>query len=162
MGHFFFFVGTGGEKKRSAMFYSLGVFNKKGTCVYFSEWNRPPSDATKISEDQHLMYGMLWSMKLFCTKMSPNPEERTELHCFRTSNYKLHFYESGTGVKLVAITDPLTADLHETLATIYRDVYVEFVIKNPFLSLEDPEPINCDLFSDSLNRFITAHSSFRS
>jgi hypothetical protein len=162
------------------MFYSLSVFNRRGACVYFSEWNRPPSDAQKIAEDQHLLYGMLWSMKLFCAKMSPDDATtaagtgRTELHCFRTSGYKLHYYESGTGVKLVAITDPATPDLHETLAALYRDVYVECVVKNPFVPLHDPaaattatatatvdHPINCDLFSDTLAKFVKQLPCFK-
>jgi len=141
------------------MFYSLSIFNRKGACVYYWEWNKPhQSAAADVAEDQHLLNGMLYSMKLFVTQMAPPSAVasgiQTELRCFRTDSYALHFFGSATGVKIVAITDPVAPDLSGELAVLYRDVYVEYVVKNPFLLTDESKPITCDLFNNNVQNFV--------
>lgn len=141
------------------MIYTLSIFNRKCNCVYFREWNRPKSDPQRVLEDQSLMYGMLFSMKLFCSKMAPHEDQRTQLHCYRTSAYKLHFYESLTGVKMVLLTDPGTPDLHDVLCELYNSVYIDYVVKNPFVLRDYTSPINCELFSDHVQSFLAKYIS---
>ena len=143
------------------MFYSLSVFNRKGVCVFYWEWNKPPSDAQKVAEDQHLLYGMLYSMKLFVAQMAPpGMSEQTHLRCYRTDSYALHYFESATGNKFVAITDPTAPDLSPQLETLYREVYVEYVAKNPYLLTNDSSPITCDKFVANVGAFVRALPCF--
>ena len=148
------------------MIYSLSVFNRKGVCVFYWEWNKPPSEAQKVAEDQHLLYGMLYSMKLFVAQMAP-PEaaatgEPTRLQCFCTDSYALHYFESATGTKFVAITDPTVDDLSKHLETLYREVYVEYVVKNPYLLIDDTAPITCSKFVAHAQMFIEGLPCFSS
>ena len=39
------------------------------------------------------------------------PCQGTSFHCYRTRTYKLHYYESPTGIKLVLVTEPTAGDL---------------------------------------------------
>jgi len=118
--------------------------------VYYQEWNRNAEpDPVRIMEDTKLMYGMLYSLRQFCSKMSTNHDERTALRGYKTSTYKLHYYESLTGVKFIMLTDPSAALMQEQLATIYREIFVEYVIKNPLYKL-DSDTIKCDLFQSKL------------
>lgn len=148
------------------MLYSLSVFSRKGVCVFYWEWNKPPSDAQKVAEDQHLLHGMLFSMKLFVAQMAPPSAaaapEPTQFRCYRTDTYALHYFESATGVKFVAVTDPAAPDLADDLATLFRTVYVEYVAKNPYLLADDTKPIACDLFVAHVQRFVTALPCFAS
>jgi len=41
------------------------------------------------------------------------------------------FFETPTNIKFVMTTDPDVGDMRETLKNIYKNIYVEFVVKNP-------------------------------
>lgn len=53
-------------------------------------------------------------------------DERAALRCYKTSAYKLHYFESPTGIKMLMLTDPATPALQEQLAQIYRDIFIEY------------------------------------
>ena len=51
------------------------------------------------------------------------------LHSFisyRTSHYKLHYYETPTSLKFVMVTDTKTSNLRIVLHQIYVSLYVEY------------------------------------
>ena len=48
--------------------------------------------------------------------------EACSFHAFRASNYKLHFLESPSGLKMVLNTDQDAGDLREHLQAIYLQV----------------------------------------
>jgi len=79
---------------------------------------------------------------------------------YSTSTYKLHYFETATGLKFVVTTDPKTPSLQQYLSKLYSDVYVEYVIKNPFCKLG--EYINCTLFVSALEASIAGHPNFMS
>lgn len=52
--------------------YSLYVFSKRGSCVYYAEWQRPRNPlADEPSEDRKLMFGLVHSLKNLMNKLSP-------------------------------------------------------------------------------------------
>ena len=53
---------------------------------------------------------------------------------FRTSQYKLHYYETPTNLKFVMITDPQSNNLRVVLHQIYVNLYVEYGIILPILN----------------------------
>ncbi|KAL7983019.1 hypothetical protein Chor_013625 [Crotalus horridus] len=57
-----------------------------------------------------------------------------------TSKYKLHYYETPSGLKVVMNTD--------------LGIYVEYVVKNPLCSLN--ETIQSELFRNKLDSFVRA------
>lgn len=71
------------------------------------------------------MYGMLFSIKSFVSRISPldsSPGLREGFHCYRTSKYALHYLETPTGLKLVLNTDNAAVNVHELLQQIYSQV----------------------------------------
>eukprot|EP01112_Ceratiomyxa_fruticulosa_P012539 TRINITY_DN3473_c0_g2_i1.p1 TRINITY_DN3473_c0_g2~~TRINITY_DN3473_c0_g2_i1.p1 ORF type:complete len:143 (-),score=22.99 TRINITY_DN3473_c0_g2_i1:89-517(-) len=142
------------------MIYNLYIYNRSGTCIYYEEWNRKKPSAN-LAEEQKLMFGMLYSLKAFVTKTSPKPiDPQTGFHYYKTSTYKLHFYETPTCIKFIVLTDPHTPDLREELKKMYSQIFVEYVIKNPLYKLGTI--VKCELFIQSLARFIRALPSFNS
>lgn len=83
-----------------------------------------------------------------------------KLHCFQTMTGKLRdipilfkflnfFYF--LGVKFMVVAEPLQSGLDVVLKKIY-ELYADFVLKNPFYSLE--MPIRCELFESNLQSLL--------
>jgi len=67
------------------------------------------------------MYGMLYSIKNFVSKMSP--VDVTEgFQCYRTSKYMLNYYETPSGIKYVMNTDLNSISVRELLQQINSQV----------------------------------------
>jgi trafficking protein particle complex subunit 1 len=75
---------------------------------------------------------------------------------YRTSQYKLHYYETPTNTKFVMLTDIKSGSMRLALQQIYVNCYVEFVVKNPLSPAEHPGGIgvNNELFEASLEQFV--------
>ncbi|ROL01509.1 Trafficking protein particle complex subunit 1 [Anabarilius grahami] len=101
--------------------HNLYIFDRNGSCLHYSEWNRKKQAG--ISKDE-------------------------------TSRYKLHYYETPTGIKLVMNTDLGVPNCRDTLQQIYSTLYVEYIVKNPLCVLG--ETLQSDLFNSKLDSFIRA------
>ncbi|KJE90220.1 trafficking protein particle complex 1 [Capsaspora owczarzaki ATCC 30864] len=135
------------------MIFNLYIFDRSGTCVYYSEYHRPRKATLSQDEEFKLTYGMLHSIKSFVTRISPKPV-REGLHYYKTSTYKLNYFETLTGLKIVLNTDPGVGDIHDLLQQIYSQIYVEYVVKNPLCT--PGEKITSELFETRLNALITS------
>lgn len=106
-----------------------------------------------ISQDEEfkLMYGMIFSIKSFISRMSPVDFKDGFLN-FCTSSYKLHFYETPSGLKFIVNTSLDVDSLKETLQHIYSAMYIEHIIKNPLAKLG--QPIESIIFKSKLDGYI--------
>ncbi|RMX53318.1 hypothetical protein pdam_00022149, partial [Pocillopora damicornis] len=123
--------------------YNIYIFDRNGTCLYYESWNRKKESNMSKEEEFKLMYGMLYSIKSFVARMSPSESKDGFLN-YRTSKYKLHFYETPTGLKFILNTDLNAGSI--------KDIYVEYVVKNPLCQLN--EPIQSELFTSKLDSYI--------
>ncbi|XP_026055624.1 trafficking protein particle complex subunit 1-like isoform X2 [Carassius auratus] len=133
--------------------HNLYIFDRNGSCLHYSEWNRKKQAGISKEEEFKLMYGMLFSIRSFISKMSPL-DMKDGFLAFQTSRYKLHYYETPTGIKLVLNTDLGVPNCRDTLQQIYSTLYVEYIVRNPLCVLG--ESLQSDLFSSKLDSFIRA------
>jgi hypothetical protein len=56
-------------------------------------------------------------------------DRKESFFVFRTSKYKLHFYETQTNLRFVMITDLKVDGIRPILEQIHAGLYVEYVIK---------------------------------
>lgn len=140
--------------------YNLWLFDEKGNLIYYREWNRKKNTSMDRNEEAKLLYGMLFSIKSFVNKLSPT-DMKDGFLSYKTSKYRLNYYETPTGVKFVMNTDttvthPIVRDL---LKSIYGQIYVEYAVKNPMYILG--QPIESELFGVKLDELVRGSPLFK-
>ena len=149
--------------------YNFHIFDSAGNCLF--SLNRP-----ERIDKQKILYGFLYSLKSFTGRMAPVLTRDNSFFLYSTSGYHLVFCELPTSVKFVLI---LTADMRsdsdfyrELLWQIYRQVYVQYLVKNPMitpaigtvdgnkLATEAHNTFDCELFRSHLNQFLTQNNLF--
>ncbi|TWW63207.1 trafficking protein particle complex subunit 1 isoform X1 [Takifugu rubripes] len=133
--------------------HNLYIFDRNGSCLYYNEWNRKKQAGISKDEEFKLMYGMLFSIRSFVSKISPS-DMKDGFLSFQTSKYRLHYYETASGLKFVLNTDLSVSNARDTLQHIYSNLYVEFIVKNPVGS--SSHSLDSELFSSRLEAFIKA------
>ncbi|ESO02365.1 hypothetical protein HELRODRAFT_161625 [Helobdella robusta] len=131
--------------------YNIYIFNRAGTCLYYHEWNRKKRSGMSQEEEFKLMFGMLFSLKSFVSRLSPT-DQIQGLSSYRTSQYKLNFYETPSGLKIILNTDFSVGNIKDTLHQLYSQVFVEYVVKNPIC--DQDQPIKSELFNSKLDEFV--------
>ena len=150
--------------------YCLYMYNRGGECVQYIEWSRPRARKNE-ADDAKMMFGLLFSLTSFVAKVDPTappstpgasqqqqpPMRRVGFRAFRTSAYKLHYYEVPSGIQLALCTDPGAPDLREALRHIYASLYVEMVQKSP---LHAPgRPFVSEPFVTAVQRYLRAQAA---
>ena len=131
--------------------YNIYIFDRNCTCLYYHEWVRKKETGISQEEEFKLMYGMIFSLKSLISRISPT-SAKDEMFSYNTDKYKLHFFESLTGLKIILNTDHRVSDCRETLNHIYSKIFVEYVIKNPEYKLG--EWIDVQIFIKQLDSYI--------
>ncbi|KAI5301099.1 TRAPP subunit bet5 [Ascosphaera pollenicola] len=116
---------------------------------------------TKLGEsnddDSKLIFGTVFSLRNMVRKLGG---EDDSFLCYRTNQYKLHYYETPTNIKFVMLTDVHSSNMTLALQQIYIQLYVEYVVKNPLSPVEHPGGVgvNNELFEESLEQFVVSFS----
>ncbi|XP_033761073.1 trafficking protein particle complex subunit 1-like [Pecten maximus] len=137
--------------------YNFYIFDRNGTCLHYAEWNRRKQSGMDREEEYKLMYGMIHSIKSFVNRISPTDLKDGFLN-FRTSQYKLHFYETPSGLKFIMNTDLSVGNIKDVLHQMYSNIFVEYVVRNPMCSLD--QPIKSELFESKMDDFVRGLSFF--
>ncbi|XP_050293451.1 trafficking protein particle complex subunit 1 [Anthonomus grandis grandis] len=137
--------------------HNIYIFDRVGTLLYYQEWNRLKHSGMTKEEEAKLTYGMLFSIKSFVNRISPTDTKEGFLF-YRTSKYSLHYLETPSGLKFVLNTDNHSQGIRDLLQQIYKEIFVEYVVRNPLCNLN--EPIQSELFKTKLDAYIKQSSVF--
>ncbi|KAG4301172.1 hypothetical protein PCANB_002421 [Pneumocystis canis] len=147
--------------------YKLFIFNRSCKCIYRKVWNHQRlidsenADASLLhhrrdilspEDDAKLVFGVLHSLRRISRKLA-GPDK--SFISYRTAEYKLHHYETASGLRFVLLTDPQCNNLLHVLHQIFVSLYVEYVVKNPLGNPDCPkDDVNVELFELTLDQFI--------
>lgn len=131
--------------------YNLYIFDRNCTCLFYKEWLRNKEAGIPQEEEFKLMYGMIFSIKSLISRLSTK-SSKEGLVSYTATNYKLHFFETPTGLKFVMNTDMNVGDIQDVLRRVYAKIFVEYVVRNPLY--RPGEPVDSELFSAKLDEYI--------
>ncbi|KAJ6653198.1 hypothetical protein lerEdw1_010071 [Lerista edwardsae] len=101
----------------------------------------------RLSSNEKLMLASMFH-SLFAIGSQLSPEQGSSgIEMLETDTFKLHCFQTLTGIKFVVLADPRQSGIDSLLRKIY-EIYSDFALKNPFYSLE--MPIRCELFDQNL------------
>ena len=121
--------------------------------LFYKEFSRP-AGVKDMKEEHKLMFGFLFSLKQLVGKMSP--KKGGGFYACSTNAYKLHYFETASGLRFVLTTDLAAADMREALRYIYSQIFVEYLTKNPLY--QPGELISCPLFIQKLGLYLDSLS----
>jgi hypothetical protein len=80
--------------------------------------------------------------------------------CYRTGEYKLHYFETPTQLKFVLLTDTRVGNMRTVLHQIWATLYVEYVVKSPLAPTEHPKGVGVanELFEGGLESFMVRYA----
>lgn len=131
--------------------YNLHIFDRNCTCLYYREWERHKKAGISQDEEFMLMYGMIYSIKSLISRLSIKSAKEGFVG-YSTNQYKLHYFETPTGLKFVMNTDTSVDSMQTALWHIYSKLYVEHVVRNPLYKMG--EWINSELFESQLDAYV--------
>ncbi|RKP03265.1 hypothetical protein CXG81DRAFT_9770, partial [Caulochytrium protostelioides] len=159
--------------------YNLYIFDRHCTCVSFTNFDQKgqsgpaalgggvtfgkpaaaaeaaPARPSKWEEDAKLVFGVVYSLRnLMSNLVQSGPDSPpAKVIGYKTSHYKLHYYETASGLKFVMMTDVNRETMTNELEFIYRQIYVEYVAKNPLIPFNAPSIVT-EEFNDALWRYV--------
>ncbi|XP_071524197.1 trafficking protein particle complex subunit 1 isoform X2 [Panulirus ornatus] len=139
--------------------YNLYLFDRDGQLLHYAEWTRKKESGMTREEEAKLMYGMIFSIKSFVTKVSP-VDLREGYLTYSTNKYRLNLYETPSRLKFILNTDVNAQGIKELLHQIYTQVYVEYVVYNPLCHLN--KPIESELFAAKLDEVVKQSPAYAS
>jgi trafficking protein particle complex subunit 1 len=142
-------------------------------CIYSKRWHPLPSDRPDLTshgvdpplvngkkslskeDDAKLIFGVVFSLRNISRRLGGDDNS---FLCYRTGDYKLHYYETLTKLKFAMVTDIKTNSLQLILHQIWATLYVEYVVKNPLSPVEHTGGVGVanELFETALDKFVQA------
>ncbi|KAK1965369.1 sybindin-like family protein [Colletotrichum eremochloae] len=159
--------------------YSFYIFDRHTECIYSKTWlpaerpasqtplpvpgttpssGGPPqqlrrSQVNSAKDDAKLIFGTIFSLRNMVRKLGGDDDAFIS---YRTSSYKLHYYETPSNLRFVMLTDTATLSMRNVLHQIYINLWVEYVVKNPLAPAEHKggEGVKNELFELGLDQFV--------
>ncbi|VDN07243.1 unnamed protein product [Thelazia callipaeda] len=114
----------------------------------------PPTISTN---EKIILSSTFHSLYTIAAQLSP-VYKSSGIEVLTTSHFKLHCYQSTTGVKFVVVGSvSLSSGVDGLLRRIY-ELYADFALKNPFYSID--MPIRCQRFDDAIESLIEKQDKF--
>ncbi|RSL48754.1 hypothetical protein CEP54_012775 [Fusarium duplospermum] len=141
--------------------FALIIINKAGGLIFNKNFQ---DGLQQISTNDYLVLaGTFHGVHAITARLNPvknlpgstppgnRPEPSSGLEVLETENFRMQCFNTITGTKFLLFTDTTQANVDVTIRRIY-DLYADYVMKNPFYSLE--MPIRCDIFDRKLLSYI--------
>lgn len=141
------------EAECTRVVFALLIINKAGGLVYNRTFHSGLNALT--SNDLLVLAGTFHGIHAISKNLSPVsvPRESTGIEFLQTARFLTSCFQSPTGTKFLLFTEPAQINTDIILRKCY-ELYADFVMKNPFYSLE--MPIRCEKFERAVQGWVGA------
>ena len=135
------------NKTLFGLFFTMKQFankldpSKECVRVYFSFRFHTKEIKNPLSRQTHQFYSSI-------SKHNRKSRGECGFYSFRTNNYKFHFFETLTGLRIVLTTEPGCGDLRGDLTRVHETLYVDGVLKSG--TAEPNAPFESTAFREAL------------
>jgi len=131
--------------------YSLLIYSTRTTeCIYHREWQVPQDGTDSKGDREHLLFGLLFSLRRTALKMSP-VDKPSMLSTLTTTGYKLHFYQTSSGYMFALFTPSNVKNMRKNLINFFSHVFLPHVVMNPLYEIDTK--INLSSFDMAVDQF---------
>lgn len=102
------------------------------------------------TNEKIFLASMFYPLFAIASQLSPEPGS-SGIEVLEADTFKLHCFQTFTGVKFIIISEPHQTGMDALLRKIH-ELYADYALKNPFYSLE--MPIRCELFESNLQALL--------
>lgn len=102
------------------------------------------------TNEKIFLASMFYPLFAIASQLSPEPKS-SGIEVLEADTFKLHCFQTMTGVKFMVVAEPIQTGLELLLKRIY-ELYADYALKNPFYSLE--QPLRCELFDQNLQQLL--------
>lgn len=102
------------------------------------------------TNEKIFLASMFYPLFAIASQLSPEPKSGG-IEVLEADTFKLHCFQTLTGVKFMVVAEPIQTGLDMLLKKIY-ELYSDYALKNPFYSLE--QPLRCELFDQNLQQLL--------
>ncbi|KAJ1864148.1 hypothetical protein LPJ73_000343 [Coemansia sp. RSA 2703] len=138
------------------MIHSIFIINRSGGLIYHKNYS---SKIAQLSSNEALtLAGTFHGIHVLASRISPatrggDAVKDSGIQTIDTKNFRIHCYQTPTGIKFIAATDLLETKLTDILTKVYV-LYSDYALKNPFYNLE--MPIRSEMFDTRLLQLVQA------
>ncbi|KAI1724094.1 sybindin-like family domain-containing protein [Ditylenchus destructor] len=128
--------------------YQIFIINPAGSLIF--NWDNNKLSKLPINE-KIVLSSVFHSLQAIISELSP-VEGSSEITRIDTTHFRLHCFQSLTGIKFLIIASPaLTQEFEPLLRQLYG-IYADYAIKNPFFSVD--MPVRCDNFDAAIKQLL--------
>ncbi|KAJ2790484.1 hypothetical protein H4R20_007009 [Coemansia guatemalensis] len=131
------------------MIHSVFIINRSGGLTYNKNYTQQVAQLT--SNEALIFAGTFHGIHALASRISPalkgSAARDLGIQTIDTKGFRLHCFQTPTGIKFIAVADLMHASLADVLSKAYR-LYCDYALKNPFYNLE--MPIRSDMFDAML------------
>jgi hypothetical protein len=102
------------------------------------------------TNEKIFLASMFYPLFAIASQLSPEPKS-SGIEVLEADTFRLHCFQTLTGVKFMVVAENSQSGMDVLLKKIY-ELYSDYVLKNPFYSLE--MPIRCELFDTNLQSLL--------
>lgn len=102
------------------------------------------------TNEKIFLASMFYPLFAIASQLSPEPKS-SGIEVLEADTFKMQCFQTLTGVKFMVVAENQQMGVDILLRKIY-ELYSDFVLKNPFYSLE--MPIRCELFDKNLQTLL--------
>ncbi|XP_031835126.1 trafficking protein particle complex subunit 4-like protein Trs23 [Nomia melanderi] len=108
------------------------------------------SRARMTTNEKIFLASMFYPLFAIASQLSPEPR-CSGIEILEADTFRLHCYQTLTGIKFIVVAESSQSGIEILLKRVY-ELYGDYVLKNPFYSLE--MPIRCELFETNLQTLL--------